>query len=141
MYKTESTIFRNGHSHPRLPTFCSPSSHKIHPKSLQKSKIQINPSPKPLYIYIMCTHPQINPPAKKNQKKHLPISKKSTNFALAKSQTAHLQPSQSRAKAHQKPNCKNFFKKSVKNLHSPNKGCNFASLSAREEIISRERFF
>ena len=94
---------------------------KIHPK------IQTHPSPNP-YIYIVCTHPR-----QKNQKKHLPISKKSTNFALAKSQTAHLQPSQSRAKAHQKPNCKNFFKKSVKNLHSPNKGCNFASLSAREE--------
>ena len=112
---------------------------KIHPKSTQnppqKSKIQINPSPKPLYIY------NVYPPPPKKSKKHLPISKKSTNFALAKSQTAHLQPSQSRAKALQKPNCKNFFKKSVKNLHSPNKGCNFASLSAREEIISRERFF
>ena len=107
----------------------------LHPtKSTQKSKIQINPSPSP-YIY------NVYPPPPKKSKKHLPISKKSTNFALAKSQTAHLQPSQSRAKALQKPNCKNFFKKSVKNLHSPNKGCNFASLSAREEIISRERFF
>ena len=105
------------------------------PKSTQKSKIQINPSHQTPYIY------NVYPPPPKKSKKHLPISKKSTNFALAKSQTAHLQPSQSRAKAHQKPNCKNFFKKSVKNLHSPNKGCNFASLSAREEIISRERFF
>ena len=104
------------------------------PPKNQKSKIQINPSPNP-YIY------NVYPPPPKKSKKHLPISKKSTNFALAKSQTAHLQPSQSRAKALQKPNCKNFFKKSVKNLHSPNKGCNFASLSAREEIISRERFF
>ena len=107
------------------------------PKIHQKSKIQINPSHKPIPPYIYNVYP---PPPKKS-KKHLPISKKSTNFALAKSQTAHLQPSQSRANAHQKPNCKNFFKKSVKNLHSPNKGCNFASLSAREEIISRERFF
>ena len=77
----------------------------LHPtKSTQKSKIQINPSPNP-YIY------NVYPPPPKKSKKHLPISKKSTNFALAKSQTAHLQPSQSRAKAHQKPNCKNFFKK------------------------------
>ena len=102
----------------------------LHPtKSTQKPKIQ-NPNksiPIPPYIY------NLYPPPPKKSKKHLPISKKSTNFALAKSQTAHLQPSQSRAKAHQKPNCKNFFKKSVKNLHSPNKGCNFASLSAREE--------
>ena len=104
---------------------------KIHPK-IQNPNKSILPNP---YIY------NVYPPPPKKSKKHLPISKKSTNFALAKSQTAHLQPSQSRAKAHQKPNCKNFFKKSVKNLHSPNKGCNFASLSAREEIISRERFF
>ena len=91
---------------------------------IQNPNKSIPPTP---YIY------NVYPPPPKKSKKHLPISKKSTNFALAKSQTAHLQPSQSRAKAHQKPNCKNFFKKSVKNLHSPNKGCNFASLSAREE--------
>ena len=59
----------------------------------QKSKIQTNPSPIP-YIY------NVYPPPPKKSKKHLPISKKSTNFALAKSQTAHLQPSQSRSKAH-----------------------------------------
>ena len=116
----------------RLFYLLHPTKSTQNPPKNPKSK-QIHPQIP--YIY------NVYPPPPKKSKKHLPISKKSTNFALAKSQTAHLQPRQSRAKAHQKPNCKNFFKKSVKNLHSPNKGCNFASLSAREEIISRERFF
>ena len=91
----------------RLFYLLHPTKSTQNPPKNPKSK-QIHPQIP--YIYNVYPPPNKSPPPKKS-KKHLPISKKSTNFALAKSQTAHLQPSQSRAKAHQKPNCKNFFKK------------------------------
>ena len=94
---------------------------KIHPK------IQINPSHQ-TPIYIMCTHPR-----QKNQKNICPSPKK----ALTLHSQNRKRRTCSQAKAGQKPTKSQtanfFFKKSVKNLHSPNKGCNFASLSAREE--------
>ena len=76
----------------------------------------------------MCTHPH-----QKNQKNICPSPKK----ALTLHSQNRKRRTCSQAKAGQKPTksqtAKIFFKKSVKNLHSPNKGCNFASLSAREE--------
>ena len=78
------------------------------PKIHQKSKIQINPSPKP-YIYIMCTHPH-----QKNQKNICPSPKK----ALTLHSQNRKRRTCSQAKAGQKPTksqtAKIFSKKALK---------------------------